>query len=368
MKIAITQIGNKNWIGGNTYLKNLSGIIKTHLNNKIDLYLISCKKNFNENIKKNFKEIFFYKKKFYNFFFYNFKNICKKIKIDIFFESTEFLGFFVKGKVITWLPDFQHKYYPEYFSIKNLIIRELSYIIKIRLRDRILVSSQTAKKDCIKFYNVKSNKIFLAPFSINLMPKKYLNKEKYLMKKYDILKNYFFIPNQFWKHKNHNIILDLIDKLYNNKKIYNKLPQFIFSGLALDYRNNKYSQTLHKRINSKKYKDKVKYLGLIPLEDVYKLNANCLALINPSFFEGWSTTVEEAKSLGTPLILSNIPVHKEQAPNAIFFNPNNVKDFECSILKFLRLRKKIRNLKKINKFLNKRKEEFSLALKKAFQI
>jgi glycosyltransferase involved in cell wall biosynthesis len=37
------------------------------------------------------------------------------------------------------------------------------------------------------------------------------------------------------------------------------------------------------------------------------------ALINPSLFEGWSTTVEEAKSTGTPMILSDLGVHREQA-------------------------------------------------------
>jgi glycosyltransferase involved in cell wall biosynthesis len=43
------------------------------------------------------------------------------------------------------------------------------------------------------------------------------------------------------------------------------------------------------------------------------------ALLNPSRFEGWSTTVEEAKAVGTPMLLSDIPVHREQAPNARFF-------------------------------------------------
>ena len=38
-------------------------------------------------------------------------------------------------------------------------------------------------------------------------------------------------------------------------------------------------------MRSKKYADKVKYLGLVPLEDVYTLNANCVALINPSFLK-----------------------------------------------------------------------------------
>ena len=45
-------------------------------------------------------------------------------------------------------------------------------------------------------------------------------------------------------------------------------------------------------------------------------------MINPSRFEGWSTPVEEAKALGTPMILSNISLHQEQAPAAKFFDPD----------------------------------------------
>src|SRR5690606_26082660 len=49
-----------------------------------------------------------------------------------------------------------------------------------------------------------------------------------------------------------------------------------------------------------------------------------VAVINPSLFEGWSSTVEEAKALGKSVILSNIPAHVEQNPHkGIFFDPKN---------------------------------------------
>ena len=48
---------------------------------------------------------------------------------------------------------------------------------------------------------------------------------------------------------------------------------------------------------------------------------NCIFIINPSLFEGWSSTVEEAKSLGKNIILSDLNVHKEQnPPNALYFS------------------------------------------------
>jgi glycosyltransferase involved in cell wall biosynthesis len=53
-------------------------------------------------------------------------------------------------------------------------------------------------------------------------------------------------------------------------------------------------------------------LGLINYVDVLFLMRSCVAVLNPSRFEGWSSTVEEAKSMGKRLILSSIPVHREQ--------------------------------------------------------
>ena len=55
---------------------------------------------------------------------------------------------------------------------------------------------------------------------------------------------------------------------------------------------------------------------MIPLDHVYALLRSSTALINPSRFEGWSTTVEEAKSFGVPMILSDLDVHREQTGGA----------------------------------------------------
>jgi glycosyltransferase involved in cell wall biosynthesis len=61
-------------------------------------------------------------------------------------------------------------------------------------------------------------------------------------------------------------------------------------------------------------------LGLIPHAHIPALMRSSAALINPSTFEGWSTTVEEAKAMGTPMILSDLKVHQEQSKEASFFN------------------------------------------------
>ena len=66
----------------------------------------------------------------------------------------------------------------------------------------------------------------------------------------------------------------------------------------------------------------IKYLGILPYDKVINLLYHSEIVINPSFFEGWSTTVEEAKIFNKRILLSDINVHREQNPKrGIFFNP-----------------------------------------------
>jgi glycosyltransferase involved in cell wall biosynthesis len=65
-------------------------------------------------------------------------------------------------------------------------------------------------------------------------------------------------------------------------------------------------------------------LGVIPRIDQIQLMRRCLAVIQPSLFEGWSSVIEDARSLGKPVIASDFPVHIEQnAPNSYFFECGN---------------------------------------------
>ena len=61
---------------------------------------------------------------------------------------------------------------------------------------------------------------------------------------------------------------------------------------------------------------------MVPYADLISLMWHSVAIINPSLFEGWSSTVEEAKSMGKKIILSDIPVHREQNPErGVFVDP-----------------------------------------------
>jgi glycosyltransferase involved in cell wall biosynthesis len=85
------------------------------------------------------------------------------------------------------------------------------------------------------------------------------------------------------------------------------------SGSKDDPREPDYFDGIMRQVEEHGLGRSFRYLGMIPLPHVYALLRASTALINPSRFEGWSTTVEEAKAFGVPTILSDIGVHREQA-------------------------------------------------------
>ena len=66
-------------------------------------------------------------------------------------------------------------------------------------------------------------------------------------------------------------------------------------------------------------------MGLIPRCDQLLLMKYCKAILQPSLFEGWSTVIEDAKSLQVPVIAANLNVNIEQLEEkGTYFEPHNV--------------------------------------------
>ena len=107
------------------------------------------------------------------------------------------------------------------------------------------------------------------------------------------------------------------------------------SGKQFDPRDPEHFARLQLLIESSGMEQNFRLLGLIPHEHIPALMRSCAALINPSTFEGWSTTVEEAKAMGTPMILSSLRVHREQSEDALFFDATSPGQLASILERFL---------------------------------
>jgi glycosyltransferase involved in cell wall biosynthesis len=248
-------------------------------------------------------------------------NLLRRYKIDIVSHS-DFSSKFHPFGIVNWIPDFQWLHYPELWDTKavNYLAEQTRKVLKHS--SAVVVSSHDAKKDLLTFKEAAERNIQVLQFVSQPNHKKVgaapeLRKD--IEEKYKFGGSFFYLPNQFWRHKNHLVAFKAIRIL----KEKGQNPLLITTGLMHDFRNNNdHIDNLLKYVKDHQLEDNIKFLGLIPYPHVLFLMENCLALINPSLFEGWSSTVEEAKSIGKLTILSDISVHKEQNPaNALYFSP-----------------------------------------------
>jgi glycosyltransferase involved in cell wall biosynthesis len=238
--------------------------------------------------------------------------------IDLVFESQGYYGTDPPFPVLSWLPDFQHRRLPHLFPRSMWLAREVRFRRILATRRHILLSSQQARTDAEALYGQVQGKLHVVPFAVRLENHVDHAAGEEARLRFGLPKRFVFLPNQFWAHKNHSVVVEALGLLGE------KAPVVAATGSADDPRAPEFVPQLRGRIKALGLTQRFRMLGEIPYDDILALNARADCLLNPSLFEGWSTTVEEAKTLGTPLLLSDIAVHREQAgERAAYFDPTD---------------------------------------------
>lgn len=333
IKLAFTLIGGRQWMGGYNYQLNLLRALTSFNKHKVLPYIfvgddiekeiykellsiegiqviktpIFERKNI---LKRLFKSVFIGKDS-------KAESIFKKYEINIVFESATFYGWRFSLPVIAWVPDLQHRVLKHLFTTLQFLKREIGFQFQVHSNRKILVSSYDSKQAFETFYPKSKGKVFVSQFSIPAPVDKVDFDE--LTKKYKLPTQYFFLPGQFWQHKNHECV---IKALSIAKDVYGESLYVVSTGNIADLRNPDHFDRLQALTKELGVAENFLVLGSIPYIELISLMNHSIALLNPSLFEGWSTTVEEAKTLMVDMVLSNISVHKEQAKKqATFFDP-----------------------------------------------
>jgi glycosyltransferase involved in cell wall biosynthesis len=333
--------------GGKNYMINLFEACK--LNNEQSFeFVIFIGKKTSSDYAKNFepygqivRSSLFDRK---SFFWYVHKIVNKTFKsnvvanlliirhrIDIISHSDVY-GKHLSAKTFNWVPDLQFLHLPQLWTDKGLKLQQTRFKDRLMLSDGVIFSSFDGEKDAIAYVPSARDKYFVVRPVYQIDAKYYSGDydviQSYLENKYSIKEKFFYLPNQFWVHKNHKRVFEACKIL----KDQNINIQVICTGLidkadGADRRHGKYIKNILSYIADNDMSNQIKLLGMIDYQDVLKFMHNAISVINPSYFEGWSSTVEEAKSMGKSVILSDLDVHHEQNPSgARYFDPDNSQD------------------------------------------
>jgi len=220
-------------------------------------------------------------------------------------------------KTIGWIADFQHVHMPEFFSLAERRYRDGEFKATCENCDLVVLSSECARADLIRIFPEFAQKTELLRFIASPAQTSNATSLPDLQHIYGFSTPYFLLPNQFWKHKNHRIVISALRELKRKGHIFPVLA----TGSKEDYRDPSFFPALMQYAADCEVTDVFRVLGKIPYDHLVGLMRHAVAFINPSQFEGWSTSVEEAKSMGKQIILSDLPVHREQDPERAFYFP-----------------------------------------------
>ncbi len=222
----------------------------------------------------------------------------------------------VPGAVtIRWIPDFQHRYLPALFSSDEIAARDQA-IGAIAARGGVVVlSSEVAAADFERLFP-----------GHRTTPRVWVDSSAWdtsrrLPDDLGIPESFLYLPNQFWAHKNHITVLRALALLRRERGL---VIDLVCTGAQSDRRNAAHFDSISTFIREQGMGGQVHLLGLLPRDQQLEVLRCAAAVVQPSLFEGWSTVVEDARAVGRPIFLSDIPVHREQAPpRAWYFAPTS---------------------------------------------
>ena len=246
--------------------------------------------------------------------FFLVKRVLKDV--DHIFEGSERYPF-IKHHYY-WVHDFQEFRLPEFFSKEDAEKRSALPRKVAGMDDATLIlSSYDALNDFDTFFPDHRCKVRVWRFASSPPDFSEVDFRQECLR-FNIRTPYFLCSNQFWQHKNHQAILEAIRLLKDKNLDF----QVVFTGKNFDHRNPAYFKGLQNFVKANQLERWTNFVGFIDRKVQLCLGRNAISYIQPSLFEGWSTTVEDAKYLNQFVLLSDLPVHREQLDyNVAFFNP-----------------------------------------------
>lgn len=333
-KILFNGLGNRGWIGGLYYLKNIifSCLQSPAITDKFDIVVLidpqhadifGCFKDNRQVDIRVFESESKWKLMFYemNLIWLHGVKYCYALELNK-------IGKLFRKKGIFWIPDFQHRTLPEFFGAEELERKLQNDRQMVMSENPMVLSSFDSKHDLERFYPDYRCRIEVVHFVSYIEPEVRAitpELEQEVKEKFGLNKKYIYLPNQFWQHKNHIVAVKAIELL----KCRHALDDydFVFTGNLQDYRNPEYIDRLKAIMEAPEVADSIKLLGFVERTEQLCIMKHAQFVVQPSLCEGWGTVLEDAKVLDKTVLLSDIPVHREQKNEKChLFDPHQPKE------------------------------------------
>lgn len=179
----------------------------------------------------------------------------------------------------------------------------------LKQAEHIICNSQATAKDIVDFYGIKSHKItpiLLGYDADNFYPQSECNSS--------IATPYFLYLGRQDPYKNLKGLINAFAAIKNNN---------YYLAIA-GSQDPRFTPNLQQQIKELGIEERVVFLDYLSYQELPKIISNAIALVFPTFWEGFGLPVLEAMACGTPVITSNLASLPEITGDAaILIDPYN---------------------------------------------
>jgi glycosyltransferase involved in cell wall biosynthesis len=236
----------------------------------------------------------------------------RALGIDLLFQlHPGWLGFSTLTPFVMPVHDLNHRLLPEFEEVTaggEFELREYLYNNACRFGTLIVAESPQGRDDILRFYGhlIAEDRIAVLPlqppFHGAHSPAAQRAGDEWIAQR-RLPADFLFYPAQFWRHKNHVLIVEALAILAERHKL--RLP-LLLCGSYRDRLRAQNFLALMARARELGVADLVTYLGFVPDHALPALYRHALALTMPTFFGPTNYPPLEAWTYGCPVIGADI--------------------------------------------------------------
>lgn len=244
-------------------------------------------------------------------------SLLRKMGADLLFcPFTAPIYFELNIPMVCTIYDLQYKSYPQFFEATDFIQRDQTFLEACRKATRLAAISDYTRESVIHHGEISANNIKTIYLRMANRIAPGLELENDVLEPLGLTsKRYILYPANFWKHKNHEMLLTAFS-LACRQGLDSDI-KLVCTGAP-----GERQVWLKDAVRRMGLAGRVLFPGYLSKEALAVLMSNSCAVVFPSLYEGFGLPVIEAMAAGIPVACSNITSLPEVASDAaILFNP-----------------------------------------------
>ncbi len=261
-------------------------------------------------------------------FEFSVKSWLNRNKPDLFLSPDGFLSLRASCKQVPVIHDLNFEHNPEMLPLLTRKYYQWFFPRFAKKANHIITVSEFSKKDLVETYGVREDKISVSCNGISEMFSPAQDEPVQSFKnKFKILDKYFICVGSIHQRKNPDGLILAFERVLHQ---YHD-AQLVFAG------GNYWGvQFLEDILKDKPWKDQVIFTGRLSDEEMVAAISGAVAMVYPSYFEGFGIPVLEAFACETPVVTSNVTSLPEVSGEAaILVDPTSVEQIGKAMITVL---------------------------------